>query len=72
MKQALEQLSVIDRAVFLLREVSGLSYEQIAVSCEISPLETGRSRRPPYRFVVRHGRVLVHLGRHSAAVLLAL
>ena len=37
MKQAIETLSPLDRDVFLLREVAGLSYEEIAVSCEISP-----------------------------------
>src|SRR5262245_23955701 len=36
MKQALERLSALDRDVFLLREVAGLSYDEIAVSCEIS------------------------------------
>jgi RNA polymerase sigma-70 factor, ECF subfamily len=36
MKQALERLSPLDRDVFLLREVAGLSYEEIAGSCEIS------------------------------------
>jgi RNA polymerase sigma-70 factor (ECF subfamily) len=37
MKQALERLQALDRDVFLLREVAGLSYDEIAVSCEISP-----------------------------------
>ena len=37
MKQALEHLSLLDRDVFLLREVGGLSYDEIAISCEISP-----------------------------------
>ena len=37
MKQAIESLSPLDRDVFLMREVAGLSYEEIAVSCEISP-----------------------------------
>ena len=36
MKDALERLPPLDRDVFLLREVAGLSYEEIAVSCEIS------------------------------------
>jgi len=36
MKQALDRLSPLDRDVFLLREVAGLSYEEIAGSCEIS------------------------------------
>ena len=37
MKQALERLSPLDRDVFLLCEVAGLSYDEIATSCEISP-----------------------------------
>lgn len=36
MRQALERLSPIDRDVFLMREEGGLSYEEIAASCEIS------------------------------------
>jgi RNA polymerase sigma-70 factor, ECF subfamily len=36
MKQALEHLSLLDRDVFLLREVAGLSYDEIAISCAIS------------------------------------
>jgi RNA polymerase sigma-70 factor, ECF subfamily len=36
MKQALDRLSALDRDIFLLREVAGLSYEEIAGSCEIS------------------------------------
>src|SRR5262245_52536043 len=36
MKQALERLSALDRDVFLLREVAGLSYDEIAISCDIS------------------------------------
>jgi RNA polymerase sigma-70 factor (ECF subfamily) len=37
MKQALDRLSALDRDVFLMREVAGLSYAEIAISCEISP-----------------------------------
>jgi RNA polymerase sigma-70 factor, ECF subfamily len=36
MTQALGRLPTLDRDVFLLREVAGLSYEEIAVSCEIT------------------------------------
>jgi RNA polymerase sigma-70 factor (ECF subfamily) len=36
MRQALGQLGPIDRDVFVLREVVGLSYEEIATSCDIS------------------------------------
>lgn len=34
--QALQALTAIDRDVFLLREAAGLSYEEIALACEIS------------------------------------
>jgi RNA polymerase sigma-70 factor (ECF subfamily) len=37
MKQALDRLPPLDRDVFLLREVAGLSYDEIGVSCEITP-----------------------------------
>ena len=36
MNQALDRLAPLDRDVFLLREVAGLSYDEIAVSCEIT------------------------------------
>jgi RNA polymerase sigma-70 factor (ECF subfamily) len=36
MRQALDRLPPLDRDVFLLREVAGLTYEEIAASCEIS------------------------------------
>jgi RNA polymerase sigma-70 factor, ECF subfamily len=36
MAEALEHLSALDRDVFLLREVAGLSYDEIALSCEIT------------------------------------
>jgi RNA polymerase sigma-70 factor (ECF subfamily) len=36
MRDALAELAPIDRDVFLLREVVGLSYDEIAASCEIS------------------------------------
>ena len=43
MRQALEQLPGLDRDVFLLREVAGLSYGEIATACEITP-DAVRSR----------------------------
>lgn len=43
MRQALERLAPLDRDVFLLREVAGLSYDEIAVSCDITP-DAVRSR----------------------------
>ena len=35
-REALEQLAPLDRDVFLLREVAGLSYNEIASACELS------------------------------------
>lgn len=43
MRQALDRLAPLDRDVFLLREVAGLSYDEIAHSCEITP-DAVRSR----------------------------
>jgi RNA polymerase sigma-70 factor (ECF subfamily) len=43
MSQALDQLSPLDRDVFLLKEVAGLRYDEIAVSCDITP-DAVRSR----------------------------
>jgi len=36
MQQALDDLPALDRDIFLLREVAGLSYEEIAASCELT------------------------------------
>lgn len=36
MHEALARLAPLDRDVFLLREVAGLSYDEIAASCEIT------------------------------------
>jgi RNA polymerase sigma-70 factor (ECF subfamily) len=41
--QALARLPTVDRDIFLLREVAGLGYEQIAQACELSP-DAVRSR----------------------------
>jgi RNA polymerase sigma-70 factor (ECF subfamily) len=43
LKQALGALAALDRDVFLLREVSGLSREEIAIACELTP-DAVRSR----------------------------
>lgn len=43
LKQALATLPALDRDVFLLREVSGLSREEIATACELTP-DAVRSR----------------------------
>jgi RNA polymerase sigma-70 factor, ECF subfamily len=53
MKQALDQLAPLDRDVFLLREVAGLSYDEIAISCEISGAAV-RSRLHRARQQLRH------------------
>jgi RNA polymerase sigma-70 factor, ECF subfamily len=42
-RQALAALPDVDRDVFLLREVSGLSYAEIAAACDLSP-DAVRSR----------------------------
>src|SRR5262245_14948016 len=42
-RQALERLADVDRDVFLLREVAGLSYEELAAVCELTP-DAVRSR----------------------------
>jgi hypothetical protein len=44
--QALAALADVDRAVFLLRESAGLSYDEIAAACELSvEAVRGRLRR---------------------------
>ena len=41
--QALSRLEATDRDVFLMREMGGLSYDEIAHACELSP-DAVRSR----------------------------
>jgi RNA polymerase sigma-70 factor, ECF subfamily len=53
MKQALEQLAPLDRDVFLLREVAGLSYDEIAMSCDLTAAAV-RSRLHRARQELRH------------------
>jgi len=36
LSQALHALSELDRDVFLMREVGGLSYDEIAAACELT------------------------------------
>jgi RNA polymerase sigma-70 factor (ECF subfamily) len=43
MRQALDRLAPLDRDVFLLKEVAGLRYDEIAISCDITP-DAVRSR----------------------------
>ncbi|MBK9239999.1 MAG: RNA polymerase sigma factor [Acidobacteria bacterium] len=37
LNQALEALADLDRDVFLMREVGGLNYDEIAVACDLTP-----------------------------------
>lgn len=55
--EALASLPEVDRDVFLMREVAGLSYEEIAGACELSP-DAIRSRIH---------RARLHLRRQLAA-----
>jgi RNA polymerase sigma-70 factor (ECF subfamily) len=43
LNQALSMLPELDRDVFLMREMSGLSYDEIATACELTP-DAVRSR----------------------------
>ena len=52
--EALNALSDLDRDVFLMREVAGLSYEEIASACELS-VDAVRSRIHRTRLVLREG-----------------
>jgi len=60
LERALAALSELDRDVFLLRESAGLSYDEIAVACELS-IEAVRSRLHRAREQLRSelGRSLV-------------
>jgi len=70
--QALAMLEDTDRDVFLMREVSGLSYDEIARACELSP-DAARSRIYRARMQLRetlaphialaHKQPLRHSGR---------
>jgi len=52
LKQALATLSDLDRDVFLFREVSGLSREEIATACDLTP-DAVRSRLHRARLELR-------------------
>lgn len=43
LREALEQLSPVDRDVFLMREAGGLSYAEISFACQLTP-DSVRSR----------------------------
>ncbi len=53
MNQALARLAPLDRDVFLMKELAGLSYEEIAGACEITP-DAVRSRLHRTRQQLRH------------------
>ena len=50
--EALDRLAPLDRDVFLMREASGLSYEEIAAACELTP-DAVRSRLHRTRLQLR-------------------
>jgi RNA polymerase sigma-70 factor (ECF subfamily) len=50
--QALSTLDALDRDVFLMREVAGLSYSEIAAACELTP-DAVRSRIHRARLALR-------------------
>ena len=50
--EALDRLASIDRDVFLMREASGLSYDEIAAACELTP-DAVRSRLHRARLQLR-------------------
>lgn len=52
LRQALDQLAPLDRDVFLLREAAGLSYDEIASTCELTP-DAVRSRLHRARLQLR-------------------
>jgi RNA polymerase sigma-70 factor, ECF subfamily len=43
LREALDRLSPVDRDVFLMREVAGLSYDEISFACQLTP-DAVRSR----------------------------
>jgi RNA polymerase sigma-70 factor (ECF subfamily) len=51
--EALASLPVLDRDVFLMREVAGLGYEEIAVACELT-VDAVRSRIHRTRLQLRN------------------
>jgi RNA polymerase sigma-70 factor (ECF subfamily) len=52
LREALDRLAPLDRDVFLMREAGGLSYEEIALACEISA-DAVRSRLHRVRMQLR-------------------
>ena len=70
LKEALATLSDLDRDVFLLREVGGLSREEIAVACELTPGAV-RFQNSPYTAGTSRGPCRPHrdaaIGIHPSA-----
>jgi RNA polymerase sigma-70 factor (ECF subfamily) len=52
LRQALTRLAAIDRDVFLMREVGGLSYSEISFACQLTP-DAVRSRLHRARLQLR-------------------
>ena len=52
LREALDELNPVDRDVFLMREVGGLSYEEISFACQLSP-DAVRSRLHRARLQLR-------------------
>jgi RNA polymerase sigma-70 factor (ECF subfamily) len=52
LRRAIEALPPLDRDLFLLREIAGLSYREIAAACEV-PIDTVRSRLHEAREALR-------------------
>ena len=50
--EALASLAAVDRDVFVMREVAGLAYEEIAAACELTP-DAVRSRLHRTRLLLR-------------------
>lgn len=52
LREALDQLSAVDRDVFLMREAGGLSYDEISFACQLTP-DAVRSRLHRARQLLR-------------------
>jgi RNA polymerase sigma-70 factor (ECF subfamily) len=52
LREALDQLSPVDRDVFLMREAGGLSYDEISFACQLTP-DAVRSRLHRARLQLR-------------------
>jgi RNA polymerase sigma-70 factor (ECF subfamily) len=66
-RQALDRLAPLDRDVFLLREAAGLSYDEIALACELSS-DAVRSRLHRARQQLRACLATHQPGRRSLSI----